>query len=122
MKKVYERPMMICDRFAVDEYCAMCGDVEKEYYFQCNEDPGFFGIVYGNDGSVIASSYDDCGAGHPLTEDELDDLLSGYVIKYTEDSGLLPDRVPVLIWRGESGTNCHCTTNVNVETWEVNLS
>ena len=131
MKKIYERPVMVCENFKVDEYCSTCGKVEKEYYFDCNEDPGFIGFVYkesnGQDGlqfgdTLFATSFDDCAEHHPLTESELSGLMNGYVVKHQVGSGELLSAVPVLIWTGKNGNNCHCTTNVNVNTWETNLS
>ena len=133
MKREYVRPMMVAERFAANEYVAACHDKVSTFEFECNEWPGYVGYVYeetnGREGlqlsemsNVISGSYSQCGTHHTLTRAEAEKLTLGYVVKYTADSGFLPDYVPVYVWRGKDGQNCHCTKNVEEVISYINLS
>jgi len=122
MKKVYEKPMMMCDVFTADEYVAACGDKGTHYIFTCNEDAGFVKVVYSAPEikleNVIAGNYYACGKVHyaPTT----DEFIDGYVYK-DADGDYRPEWVPVKIWT-DGGTNVHCTLNVDKESWETTKS
>ena len=47
-----------------------------------------------------------------------DDFINGYLKK--NFIGLpLGKSEPVIIWRGENGNNIHCTTNLDMDSWET---
>ena len=52
MKKVYERPVMVCDKFVADEYVAAC------WWIQCNVETGFGFLDKNGNGKYDAFSDD----------------------------------------------------------------
>lgn len=68
-------------------------------------------------------SYHPCGETHeaPTT----DDFQRGYIYPTGGDDRYIPyfedQRVPVIIWTA-GGTNIHCTTKLDQNTWEVDRS
>ena len=125
MKKVYERPMMVCDQFTADEYVATCTD--PTYVFKCDANGGNIGIVYKELGDASrnpeafddldfwfgaqTTSYHACNKeSHTLTDRSQIDLEKGYVIN--TDEGV----VPVYIWT-ENNTTIHCTKDLAVKDW-----
>ena len=136
MKKLYEKPMMLCDIFTADEYVAACGEtVETTYQFKCdavalgkavcmdNGDgvPGLDDILYSvlNYGAILG--YEPCNAGleetHPITD--RDDVVLGWIYDPTDEKwSLTPDKV--YVWTN-GGTNIHCTRDIaSVENWKYN--
>lgn len=129
MKRAYVRPTMVGERFVANEYVAACGDTEYgKYKFTCDAGGGALGIVYqetnGRPGLQRFATlnypadknlglYNACGTTHEANT--TDDFLNGY---YT-NSGEVKD---VIIWRGKSGRNVHCTTNLNRDSWETTKS
>ena len=53
-----------------------------------------------------------------LHEDNFDAFSNGYLKKNIlgKPGGRRKD---VIVWRGETGDNIHCTTNLNINTWET---
>ena len=129
MKRAYVRPTMVGERFVANEYVAACGGTEYgKYKFTCDAGGGALGIVYqetnGRPGLQRFATlnypadkslgvYNACGTTHEANT--TDDFLNGY---YT-NSGEVKD---VIIWRGKSGRNVHCTTNLNRDSWETTKS
>lgn len=129
MKRAYVRPTMVGERFVANEYVAACGGTEYgKYKFTCDAGGGALGIVYqetnGRPGLQRLATlnypadknlglYHACGTTHEANT--TDDFLNGY---YT-NSGEVKD---VIIWRGKSGRNVHCTTNLNRDSWETTKS
>lgn len=126
MKKTYVRPSMVCEVFAADEYVAACGDSGTNYNFTCDAGGGVTGSVYqetnGKEGfqpgitgifggdKLLARSYYACNKSHVASSK--DEFLEGY---YVNDFKV----VPVIIWRGKWGNNVHCTTNLDIDSWET---
>ena len=124
MKKVYEKPMMVCDVFTADEYVAACG---THYIFKCDAST-LLGDIFGVDGSVWVetngvdglqredkdgvemdtrrSTYHNCGEEHDAAK--TDEFLNGYL--YTGFNAY-----PVVIWTGVNDNNTHCTKALNTE-------
>lgn len=126
MKKEYVRPMMMGEKFLPNEYVAACGDQNKVYKFQCDATGGTLGYVYqetnGKPGLQIVGDtlltglgggYHACGKTHEAPTS--DEFLDGYYI--VSEGGVAA--VPVKIWRGEDGKNVHCTTNLDMDSWET---
>ena len=129
--KNYVKPMMESEVFAANEYIAACGDSGVVYNFTC--DAGWtewFIIPYRVGGSVyeetnnipglqtglngdrrLTSSYHPCDETHEA--DSGDDFLRGYL--YNSSHGTKE----VVIWRGPSGDNVHCTENLDQSSWET---
>lgn len=117
MKKRWEEPKILVQQFMANEYVAACGEENKVYKFECNagiSDPGYHYRVYLDDGKELTDrkhQYGPCGATHDASTE--DDFLSGYMDD-TKTHG--NDNIKVIIWT-EGGTNVHCTTNLNMDSW-----
>ena len=125
-KKAYVKPVMESETFVPQNYVAACGDMNRVYKFECNA-PTEWGSGYviqetdGREGVSISEFfgsslgfYHPCGQTHdaPTT----DAFIKGY---YVHDIESLFNATPVIIWRGESGNNVHCTTNLDMSSWET---
>ena len=130
MKRVYESPRAYVEMFTPNEYVAACGDSGKVYYFECNAGKSRNDYnVYLNDGTPYVTSgkdsggckhdyysYHPCGKTHTANSDS--GFLKGYMYKQDwrgENSG---NKIDVIIWT-ENYTNAHCTTNLNMDSWET---
>ena len=123
MKRAYVRPTMVGERFVANEYVAACGDPNKMYKFECNAGDGYYSVyLNGLDGKPGTSDddyigeYHKCGAKHEAKK--TDDFSAGYIQK--SFLGLpYGERTNVMVWRGEDGSNIHCTTKLNMSEWET---
>ena len=125
MKK-WSRPVTFVQKFEANEYVAACGDSGTVYKFKC--DAGRYGTLLGYDvctngqdgtpgtrDDVYLGSYTPCDATHEAST--TDEFIKGYMRK---DWGLFSGpMIEVIIWRGEDGSNIHCTTNLDMDTWET---
>ena len=130
MKKVYEKPMMMFDVFAADEYVAACEATSvTEYKFECNAkaaaglvfiDKNRNGRLDWDDLSATALGYHACSATTTDTHDITERLEKGWILYDPENREVMQD---VYIWT-ENNTNVHCTTNIDsAEKWlEANFS
>lgn len=134
MRKNYVKPALISEEFVPQTYCAACEHTSSGagmYLFECNA--GYKNNdynVYYADGSPLATSdndyrnakyfgYTPCGEKHEASTS--DDFPKGYMYKqdyWGQDTG---SKIEVIIWT-EGDTDVHCTTNLNQETWEKNIS
>ena len=139
MKNTYVKPEMQVEEFLANQYVAACGDSGKIYSFICNAGLGYtheeiiyhFGWterkqvqdkfnVYKSDGTKLVgsgkkfTSYHPCGETHSAPSDG--EFFSGY-IDDQETSAV--EHIPVVIWTGKNKDNVHCTTNLDIETWET---
>lgn len=133
MKKAFDMPKIVVEQFVPNEYVAACGDKNKVYNFVCNAGDangnyrvmtngadnvanGFPGYPYYGDDEELTSfgtSYHPCGATHEAPY--LDDFINGYIVPKGEVN-LAENRTPVIIWT-DGGTNIHCTTNLDINSW-----
>lgn len=150
MKKRYERPSAYIEEFTPNEYVAACGDSGTVYKFKCTAGGGEHGGVYketngeaglqigiGGDKriSVGPASYHACGETHEASV--ADDFIQNcYYIPESAGKkkwswGLMDwvyttwdtsKAINVVVWKGPKGDNTHCTTNLNMKTWETNKS
>ena len=131
MARSYRKPMMNVEKFVANEYVAACGDENKVYKFKCTAGGGAEGDVWTEDGRNLTPGYGRyyhaCGEEHeaPTT----DDFIYGYYCanggndqtRYW-DGGIFNgnwveyDKIPVVIWTA-GGTNVHCTTNIDMNSW-----
>ena len=125
MKKRYERPSAYIEEFTPNEYVAACGDSGKVYKFRCDAGGGDSGKVWletnGRPGLQEHSDksitpflryYHACNITHEAKS--TDEFLEGYYKRYGSNK-----EQKVIVWRGPEGDNVHCTTNLNMGTWET---
>lgn len=126
----WERPMVVVDTFAANEFVSTCGENHKVYNFVCNagEKGHHYNVYYYdryNNKHYIASNrhyaqfsgYHPCDATHEASTK--DEFINGYIddqSTWWED-----EKVPVVIWT-ERGTSVHCTTNLNTNEWTTDKS
>ena len=125
--KNYVKPMMESEVFAANEYIAACGDSGTTYYFQCNAGgPYQYGDILGyplidyypykvttDSGRVLTRNYGPCNETHVAESDS--EFLHGYIDNtHTKED----EHIEVMIWTNY-GTDVHCTTNLNQDSWET---
>ena len=134
MKKTWEEPKIMVQKFVANEYVAACGDSGTVYNFVCDAGGGVWGSVYqetngqsglqayGQDSDTRIATYSEI-LGYPLsgyhacgTTHEAE-ANSGFFDGYYCANGDTDQPVPVIIWKGENGDNVHCTTNLNMDNW-----
>ena len=132
MKKAYEKPMVECEEFQANEYVAACNGPEPVYKFKCD---AISHSILGDGGQVwletngkeglqrwsldkkqrdtFRSFYYPCGAEHEVKADS-DDFKKGYLTTYDNRRP-----IDVIVWTGLNDDNTHCTTNLDMNTWET---
>ena len=128
----YVKPMMDSEVFAANEYFSACGDSGVVYKFKCDAGDGFGGYsVYLNGDDGIAHTSDDifwcggygavrgnrtytkCGETHEAEDNN--DFYPGYIIR----KGIFGTSTKnVIVWTA-NGTNTHCTTDLDMDSWET---
>lgn len=121
MKKNYVSPMMVGERFVVEEYVAACGDSGKIYKFQCNAPEGTLYYYPRSDGKIDGiytgnSEPTRLGGFHPnlnVTHEaaSTDEFYDGYI---TQDR----KKVNVIVWIDEQ-KDYHATKNLTMDSWET---
>lgn len=127
MKKTWEEPKIMVQQFMPNEYVAACGDENRVYNFVCDAGGGTPGAVYedsnhngkldliGDEALTILPTYHACGEKHSAPTD--DEFIEGFYLPNAN-----PRRATkVIIWTA-GGTNIHCTTNLNKDSWETEKS
>lgn len=136
MKKMWEEPKILVQKFMPNEYVAACGDSGTTYLFTCDAGGGKSGTVYletngepglqtGWGGDQYLSGYHACGTKHEADSD--DAFLNGYYVteQWVPGSGwgdwghMETVTTDVIVWRGPHNDNTHCTTNLDMNTWET---
>ena len=125
----WERPMVVVDTFAANEFVSACGDENKVYLFECNAgEKSSKYDVFTDDGINLTPGkrryYHPCDAKHEAKVDS--DFISGYMVHNHGNDNLyyhIPfignreyTKTKVIIWT-DNGTNVHCTTNLDTNTW-----
>ena len=134
MKKTWEEPKIMVQKFVANEYVAACGESGTVYNFVCDAGNGVYGSVYQetndqpglqadgqNSDNIIATysyvpfigpvGYHACGKTHEAESN------SGFFDGYYCAKGDTDNPVSVIIWTGEHSDNVHCTTNLNMDSW-----
>lgn len=122
----WERPMVVVDTFAANEFVSTCGKENMVYKFKCDagNNSGSYSsfIDSNNNGELdwndrrIGSDYHPCGETHDAkTKDE---FYNGFIRNNYRPWNV----IPVIIWRGKHHDNVHCTTNLKMETWQTEKS
>ena len=141
MKRRYERPSAYIEEFTPNEYVAACGDSGITFKFQCTAGGGEYGGVYketngkaglqigrGGDKRISSgeASYHACGKTHEASG--TDDFIQNCY--YIPESAYdwwnrrwdTSKAINVVVWRGPRRDNVHCTTNLDMKTWETTKS
>ena len=128
MKKIWEEPRILAEKFMPNEYVAACGDGGVVYNFECNAGSRWNEYnVYLEDGTPYATSgrdyggcrtdydsYHPCGETHEADSDS--GFLKGYMYKQNFWGQNTGSRINVIIWT-ENYTNVHCTTKHDMDKW-----
>lgn len=125
-KNVWVQPQTVVQQFMANEAVAACssgttywfecnaGDTDRwqDVYEETNREPGLqtdYLLFWMND-DHRTGSYHACNKRHEVAAGET--FLDGYVVKPNGEV------LQVLIWT-EHGTNTHCTTKLDQESWEI---
>lgn len=127
MKKRWEEPRILVQKFMPNEYVAACGDSGVVYNFECNAGSKRESYnVYFDDGRPLASSNDNeewyaqfsgyhpCGATHEAESDS--GFYDGYMYLQNWWGNNSGNPIDVVIWT-DNGTDVHCTTNLDMDEW-----
>ena len=133
----WERPMVVVDTFAANEFVSTCGEQNRVYKFKCDAGSKYrdlFGDHYysydvyvdsnkngqlDDRGDTKLGGYQACGKTHDAKT--TDDFLNGFCVR-VKDIWNRREVIPVVIWRGEDGRNIHCTTKLNMNEWTTERS
>lgn len=132
-KRMYIKPVLESETFVPQNYIAACGDSGTVYKFTCDAGGGVSGNVYletngkpglqtGWNGDRSLGGYHACGSTHEA--ESTDDFLDGYYVTeryvgYWPFGHTETVTTPVIVWRGPYGDNTHCTTNLDMDSWET---
>lgn len=127
MKGTWEAPRIMVQEFEANEYVAACGDSGTVYKFQCNagSEGKRYDVTTGKDGSGNLTEnprWDVTNYYHPCNETHEAESNSGFINGYLWDNNG-SDRfrgtpTPVIIWT-DNGRDVHCTTNLDMSSWET---
>lgn len=123
----WERPMVVVDTFAANEFVSACGDKGTIYKFECDAPGGPLYYYPKSDDKIdgvhnpydsakfISLFYHPCDADHkaPNTDGFYDGFVD-YNLNGKQDKG-----EGVIVWRGPNGKNGHATTNLNMNSWQT---
>ena len=128
-RKVWSRPLTRVQQFEANEYVAACGDSGVVYNFECNAGSRRNSYnVYFDDGTPLASSngneewyaqftgYHPCGATHEAESNS--GFYDGYMYLQNWWGNNSGNPIDVIIWT-DNGTDVHCTTNLDQDSWET---
>ena len=127
MKKRWEEPRILVQKFMPNEYVAACGDSGVVYNFECNAGNrrSSYNVYYDN-GDPLASSngneewyaqftgYHPCGVTHEAESNS--GFYDGYMYRQDWLGDNTGNRIDVVIWT-DRGTDVHCTTNLDMDEW-----
>lgn len=125
--KSYKKTVLNVEHFTPNEFVAACHDENTVYKFVCDAGGGEKGTVWVDSdkngyfnpikdecltGALgILNYYHACGKTHEAPTDDV--FLDGF---YFENTLSWPKKVK--IWT-DGGTDIHCTTNLEMDTWET---
>lgn len=119
MRRGYVKPVMICERFAANEYVSACGEQNKVYKFECNAPDGPLYARDSNGKGYSGANYNACYKTHEASVSSV--FVDGY-IDYN-DNRQQDDGEAVKVWLeyGRNGNvkNGHATTKIDMSTWET---
>ena len=110
----WERPMTVVDTFVANEFVSACGDENKVYLFECNAgEKSSKYDVFTDDGRNLTKVNSDFISGYMVHNDgnDMHKYYDPFKFKFNEYP-----KTKVIIWT-DNGTNVHCTTNLDTNTW-----
>lgn len=123
MKKTWEEPKIMVQKFIPNEYVATCGASGVVYNFECNAgEPYTRYAVKDANGKVatISGRYMDGGWNYyyPCGETHQAESNSGFLTGYHLDdpSTRKDENIKVIIWT-KNNTDVHCTTRLDMNEW-----
>lgn len=123
MKKTWEEPKIMVQKFIPNEYVAACGESGVVYNFECNAgEKNKKYAVKDSNGKVakISKRYMDglVSYYHPCGETHKADSNSGFLKGYHLDNPWTSadENIEVIIWT-DHDTNVHCTTQLDMNKW-----
>lgn len=125
MKKTWEEPKIMVQKFIPNEYVATCGGSGVVYNFECNagEKNGRYAVKDSNGNvATISGMHMNGGWGgayyHPCGETHQANSNSGFLKGYHIDDRrtLKDENIEVIIWT-DYNTDVHCTTRLNMNEW-----
>ena len=124
MKKTWEEPKIMVQKFVANEYVAACGASGTVYNFVC--DAGKEGIQYAvkdANGKVATISgsymdgkndwYEPCGETHQAESDS--GFLTGFHLDDPKTEHV-DENIGVIIWT-QNNNDVHCTTQLDMNQW-----
>lgn len=117
----WERPMVVVDTFAANEFVSTCAEEGSTYKFICNagKEDHSYNVYYLDNynkkqylSKYPYTGYSPCNATHEASTK--DDFINGYI---DDQSTRKDERIPVVIWTNR-GRDVHCTTNLKIESWD----
>ena len=126
MKKTWEEPKILVQKFVANEYVAACGNSGVVYNFECNAgekhtkyavkdangNVATISDMYMNGGIFGGYYYEPCGETHEADSDS--GFLTGY---HLDDPWTRADEsIEVIIWT-KNNTDVHCTTKLDMSKW-----
>lgn len=129
MRKNYVKPALISEEFIPQTYVAACAEEPGYviYSFECTAGKEFtHSSILGDyqaidvyvDGVDITGwrTYSPCNKPHTVKVPEGTPITEVFEIGYMDDTETSKkEAVPVYVWRGEDGENCHCMANPGTE-------
>ena len=124
MKKTWEEPKIMVQKFVANEYVAACGTSGVVYNFECNagEKNKRYAVKDAN-GNVARISgmymdgnrrfYHPCGETHQAKSDS--GFLTGFHLDDPKTQGY-DENIEVIIWT-DHGRDVHCTTQLDMNKW-----
>lgn len=125
----WERPMVVVDTFAANEFVSTCGDKGAIYKFKCNAPAGTLYYYQNSDGKIDGvhdpndrsryklGSYTPCGAEHEAPKTDV--FYDGFVDRNRNRRQDSDEGVIVWIedrWLGYDG---HATIQLDMNSWET---
>ena len=124
MKKTWEEPKIMVQKFVANEYVAACGASGTVYNFVCDagEKDTKYAVKDAN-GQVATISgyymdgkndwYQPCGETHQAESDS--GFLTGFHLDDPKTK-YVDERIGVIIWT-QNNTDVHCTTQLDMNQW-----
>lgn len=131
--RTYKKPILNVEHFVPNEFVAACGDSGTVYKFECNagelglkhtypydvyqETNGQPGLQTGRGGDTYISNFHACGATHEAESNNI--FVNGYIVDTRKSQDNVTD---VIIWREPLENHrysTHCTTNLDMDSWET---
>lgn len=124
MKKTWEEPKIMVQKFVANEYVAACGTSGVVYNFECNagekhkkyavkDSKGKVATISGRYMDGDDWYYHPCGETHQAESNS--GFLTGYHLDDPE-TRKYDENIAVIIWTAND-TNVHCTTQLDMNQW-----